>query len=322
MSAPSSLPGPVLDRPNRQSVDLNSLSSAPYPPGQADPDSDADGTSTERFALSGGPTGSVLVEVTRPVGVAGPLPVVLFLHGLSRVPAENGARASANGRLMRTFALGTDAAVVLVHYGHGSEAAHPVAVEQCYAVARWLAERGGDIGLDGDRMAVVGDSRGGHLAAALTLLAKERGKVRLVQQVLLCPLTDNGLASASHRSLAKSCLVGRDALRRFWNRYVPDLQRCGPGTASPSQAAPEQLAGLPPALVVTSEADAVRDEAEAYAAQLRAAGVEVVSVRYLGTVHGFMVLDRLRDTASARTALFQTLDIVHRALHSRRDRPR
>ncbi len=330
MNAPSPRPRPVLDRPTQEFVDRCSLSLAPYPleppPERADSDLDENGTYTEWFALSGGATGHVRVEVIRPVGVTGPMPVVLFLHGLGGVQEDAGARTSPRaphtGRLVHAFTLGTDAAVVLVHHASAPQAPYPVAVEQCYAVARWLAERGGEIGLDGSRMAAVGYSTGGNLVAALTLLAKERGEVRLVQQVLLCPVTDAGLDTPSHREFAEGYGVGRDALLRFWDRYVPDVRRRGLATASPLRATPEQLAGLPPALVVTGEADVVRDEGEAYAAKLRAAGVEVVAVRYLGTIHGFMVLDQLHHTNSARAALTQTLDIVHTALHSRRGRPR
>ncbi|MGW2180471.1 alpha/beta hydrolase [Streptomyces sp. NPDC001732] len=251
------------------------------------------------------------------------MPVVLFLHGLDYVLGEGGTDTSSQihvGHLARMFALGTDAAVVLIDYALPPAAPYPVAVEQCYAVARWLCERGREIGLDGSRMAAVGDSAGGNLVAALTLLAKERGGVRLVQQVLLCPVTDAVFDTPSYRQFAEGYFVGRDTMRRFWDQYVPDVWLRDRPTASPLRATLEQLTGLPPALVVTSEADVVRDEGEAYSARLRVAGVEVVSVRYHGTIHGFMVLDRLRDTASARAALVQTLDIVHVALHSRRDR--
>ncbi|CAL9287420.1 alpha/beta hydrolase [Streptomyces sp. SudanB182_2057] len=335
----SDLPPPprrrtVLDRPTREFVDQGSVSSVPHRleprSGHTDPVLDEDATTTEWFLLPGGPTGHVRVEVVRPVGGVGPLPVVLFLHGLGHglghvlrdALGDAGTRTSSPthaSRLARTFALGTDAAVVLVDYASAPEAAYPVAVEQCYAVARWLCERGGEIGLDGSRMVAVGDSVGGTLVAALTLLAKERGGVRLARQVLLCPVTDSDLGTSSYREFAEGYFVGRDTMRRFWDRYAPDVRQRGLATVSPLRATLEQLAGLPPALVVTSEADVVRDEGEAYSARLRAAGVEVVSMRYHGTIHGFMVLDRLRDTDSARAALIQTLDIVHLALHTRRD---
>ncbi|MFJ9823077.1 alpha/beta hydrolase [Streptomyces sp. NPDC101160] len=275
---------------------------------------DEEAVSTEWFALPGGPTGHVRVQVVRPADSVGRIPVVLFLHGLGWVLGD----AGTHERLVRAFALGADAAVVFVEYERAPEARYPVAVEQCYAVAKWVCERGGEIGLDGSRVAAVGDSTGGNLVAALTLLAKERGGVRLLQQVLLCPVTDAGFDTPSYREFATGYFLGGETMRWFWDQYLPDVRQRNQVTASPLRASLEQLAGLPPALVVTGEADVVRDEGEAYATKLRAAGVPVVSMRYHGTIHGFMVLDQLRDTDSARAALVQALDTVHVALHRRR----
>ncbi|GLX49439.1 esterase [Streptomyces hygroscopicus subsp. hygroscopicus] len=323
--APSSVRQPVLDRPTRAFVAQHSC-----PPSTHDPDLerarrdlarlhgghdplDHEATSTEWLALSGGPTGHVRVQVVRPVDSVGPMPVVLYLHGLGWSLGD----ARTHEHLVRACALGTDAAVVFVDYERAPEARYPVAVEQCYAVAKWICEQGGEIGLDGSRMAAVGDSAGGNLVAALTLLAKERGEVRLVQQVLLYPITDADFDTPSYQEFAKGYFLDRETMRWFWDQYLPDVRRRGEATASPLRASLEQLAGLPPALVVTSEADVVRDEGEAYAARLRAAGVAVVSMRYHGTVHGFMGLRPLRDSDTARAALTQVLDTVHVALHRR-----
>ncbi|MFF0074329.1 alpha/beta hydrolase [Streptomyces sp. NPDC005494] len=268
-------------------------------------------TWAEWLTVPGGPTGHVRVQVVRPVGSVGRIPVVLFLHGLGWVLGD----ASTHERLVRAFASGADAAVVFVEYERAPEARYPVAVEQCYAVAKWVYERGGEIGLDGSRMAAVGDSTGANLVAALTLLAKERGEVHLVQQVLLCPVTDADFDTPSYREFAQGYYLGRENMRWFWDQYLPNARRRGEVTASPLRATLEQLTGLAPALVVTGEADVVRDEGEAYAAKLRAAGVAVVSMRYHGTIHDFMVLDPLRETYAARAALVQALDTVHVALH-------
>jgi acetyl esterase/lipase len=254
------------------------------------------------------------VKVVRPVDSVGEIPIVLFLHGLGWVLGD----ADTHARLVHAFALGADAAVVFVDYERAPDARYPIAVEQCYAVAKWLSQQGSEIGLDGSRMAAVGDSAGGNLVAALTLLAKERGGVRLLQQVLLCPVTDADFDTPSYREFATGYFLGRETMRWFWDQYLPDERQRGEVTASPLQATLEQLTGLPPALVVTGEADVVRDEGEAYAAKLRAAGVAVVSMRYHGTIHGFMVLDPLRETDAARAALVQALDTVHVALHRHR----
>lgn len=324
----SSSPRPVLDHPTRAFVSQHTCSSSAHHrdleqtrldlarlQGAAAVDPrDEEAVATEWFALPGGPTGHVRVQVVRPADSVGEIPVVLFLHGLGWALGD----ADTHGRLVRAFALGTDAAVVFVEYERSPEARYPVAVEQCYAVAKWVCERGGEIGLDGSRMAAVGDSTGGNLVAALTLLAKERGGVRLLHQVLICPVTDAGCDTPSYREFATGYFLSGETMRWFWDQYLPDVRQRDQVTASPLRATLEQLAGLPPALVVTGEADVVRDEGEAYATKLRAAGVPVVSVRYHGTIHGFMVLDPLRDTEAARAALVQALDTVHVALHRHR----
>lgn len=274
------------------------------------PDSPQDTTATW-FSLPGGPTGRVRVQVVRPIGAAEPTPVVLFLHGLGWALGD----ATAYGRLLREFAVGTDAAVVFVDYARAPLARYPVAVEQCYAVARWIHARGREMGLDGHRIAVVGDSAGANLAAALTLLAQRRGSVRLVHQVLLCPVTDADFDTPSYREFAEGYFLRREDMRRFWDAYLPDVSRRREATAAPLRAALGQLADLPPALVITAEADVLRDEGEAYAARLRAAGVPVVATRYQGVVHGFLLLDACCRTGTARAALIQAVDTVHIALH-------
>ncbi|MEU9132257.1 alpha/beta hydrolase [Kitasatospora sp. NPDC048540] len=282
----------------------------PAVPAAGDPD-DPYGTTAEWLALPGGPTGRVHVQVTRPAGAAEPSPVVLFLPGLGWSLGD----AAAYGRLVREFALGSDAAVVYVDYARAPAARYPVALEQCYAVARWIQAHGHEIGLAGGRIAAVGDCAGGNLVAALTLLARQRGDLRLVHQVLLCPVTDADFDTPSYRRFATGYFLHRDHMRRFWDDYLPETRRRREATAAPLRATPAQLAGLPPALVVTAEADVLRDEGEAYAARLRVAGVPVVATRYQGAVHGFLLLDAVHPTATARAALIQAVDTVHLALH-------
>ncbi|MER7701899.1 alpha/beta hydrolase [Kitasatospora sp. NPDC097605] len=342
MSDPTPFPdrGPVLDRALQEFLaaraadrsageppDLLALLPAGYEtgdrpgggPGGGDPDPDDPdpddpyGTTTEWLALPCGPTGRVSVQVTRPAGAAEPCPVVLFLPGLGWSPGD----AAGYRRLVREVALGTDAAVVFVDYTRAPAARYPVAVEQCYAVVRWIHAHGHEIGLAGERVAALGDSAGANLVAALTLLARERGDVRLVHQVLVCPVTDADFDTPSYRRFATGYFLHRDHMRRYWDAYLPDERRRREATAAPLHATLEQLTGLPPALVVTAEADVLRDEGEAYAARLRAAGVPVVAIRYQGTVHGFLLLDARCPTGTARAALIQVVDTVHVALHRR-----
>ncbi|MEV4613107.1 alpha/beta hydrolase [Kitasatospora sp. NPDC049258] len=257
------------------------------------------------------PAGHVRIQVIRPVDAARPAPVVLFLHGLGWALGDAGSYR----HLLREFAVGADAAVVFVDYGRPPAARFPVAVEQCYAVACWIAEHGHEIGLDGSRIAAAGDSAGANLVAALTLLLHRRGGARLLHQVLLCPVTDADFETPSYRAFPEGYFLHRADMRRFWDAYLPDPADRTQAAAAPLRAGLDELAGLPPALVITAEADVLRDEGEAYAARLRWAGVPVVATRYQGVVHGFVLLGSHCRTASARSALIQAVDTLHIALH-------
>ncbi|GHJ97548.1 esterase [Streptomyces sp. NE5-10] len=265
----------------------------------------------EWITVGGGPTGSVRARVVRPPGSTGPLPVILYIHGSGWVFGN----ARTHDRLVRELAVGAHAAVVFPEYDLSPEVRYPVAVEQNYAVARWIAARGADEGLDGTRLAVVGDSAGGNMGAALTLMAKERGDVVLLQQVLFYPVTDAGFDTDSYHQFATGYFLRRDGMQWFWDQYAPDAEDRARITASPLRATTDQLVDLPPALVITAEADVLRDEGEAYAARLRAAGVAVTAVRVQGVIHDFVTLHALRTTRGARTAITLATDTLHAALH-------
>ncbi|MET8830457.1 alpha/beta hydrolase [Streptomyces sp. NPDC004610] len=280
---------------------------------------------------SGG-SGGVPVRVIRPAGVRGPLPVVLYLHGLGWVfgtpgtPGTTGATGAPNtlgapgtpgtpGRLARELAVRTRAATVLVDHSPAPHTRYPKAVEEIYAVLLWIARRGTAYGLDPDRVAVAGDSAGGNLAAAVTLLAKRRKGPDLAAQLLLSPVTDANFDTCSYQQFAEGYFLSRDAMKWFWDRYTTDPAERAQITASPLRASPDDLAGLPQTLVVVAEAEVLRDEGEAYAAKLRAAGVPTTAVRYQGVIHGFAVLDPMRDTVAARAAIGQGCEFLGEALH-------
>lgn len=163
-------------------------------------------------------------------------------------------------------------------------------------------------------MAVAGESVGGNMTAALALMAKERGDVTFVQQSMYYPVTDAAMDTASYDQFATGHYLSRQSMEWFWDAYAPDRARRSEITASPSQAAVEQLRGLPPALPLVDEADVLRDEGEAYAAKLRQAGVAVTTVRYDGTVHDFMLLNSLTDTHATRAAITPATTFLRAAL--------
>jgi acetyl esterase/lipase len=265
---------------------------------------------SEDTFVPGGPSGQVSVRILRPKGLNGRLPVIIYLHGAGWVFGN----AHTHDRLIRELAAGAGAAVVFPNYSLSPEARYPVAIEENFAVARWVAAHGTEHGLDSSRITVAGDSVGGNMAAALTLMAKERGGIDLVQQVLFYPVTDAAFDTGSYRQFATGYFLRRDAMQWFWDQYTTDPARRAEITASPLRATIEQLRGLPPALVITGEADVLRDEGEAYANKLRRAGVPVTSVRYQGIIHDFVMLNALRETQAAQAAITQAITVLRDAL--------
>ncbi|OXM52516.1 alpha/beta hydrolase [Amycolatopsis alba] len=252
----------------------------------------------------------VEVRIVRPQGVTGPLPVIVYIHGAGWVFGN----FHTHERLVRELAVGAGAAVVFPEYDRSPEARYPVAIEQNYAVAKWVAEHGAENGLDSTKIAIAGDSVGGNMTAALTLLAKQRGDVTFRQQVLFYPVTDANFDTESYRQFAEGYFLALDGMKWFWDQYTTDPAQRAEITASPLRASLDELAGLPPALVITAEADVLRDEGEAYAAKLRQAGVPVTAVRYQGVVHDFVMLNTLRETHAAEAAIKQAIGVLRTAL--------
>ena len=238
-------------------------------------------------------------RIVRPAGLTGVLPVILYIHGAGWVFGN----AHTHDRLVRELAVGSNAAVVFPEYDLSPEARYPHALEQVYSVARWIVASGNEFGLDAERLAIAGDSVGGNMTAAVTLLAKERGDLNFKQQVLFYPVTDASFDTASYHEFAEGYFLQREGMKWFWDQYTTDEAERNQITASPLRATLDQLAGLPDALVITAEADVLRDEGEAYAANLRAAGVEVTAVRIGGVIHDFVMVDALRPTHGAQTAI-------------------
>ncbi|MEU7016307.1 alpha/beta hydrolase [Streptomyces sp. NPDC046385] len=264
----------------------------------------------EWITVHGGPTGDVRTRIVRPRGATGTLPVILYIHGAGWVFGN----AHTHDRLVRELAVGARAAVVFPEYDLSPEARYPVAIEQNYGVAQWIAREGHHKDLDGNRIAVAGDSVGGNMTAALTLMAKQRGDVTLVQQVLFYPVTDAAFDTDSYDRFAEGYFLRRDAMKWFWDQYTTEEAERAQITASPLRASTEQLTGLPPALVITAEADVLRDEGEAYADKLRAAGVPVTALRVQGVIHDFVMLNALRETRGAELAIGVATDILRKAL--------
>jgi len=256
--------------------------------------------------------GDVEIRIVKPVGAAPILPTVLYMHGGGWILGN----AGTHDRLVRELAVGANAAIVFVEYARSPEARYPVALEQGYAVARWIIDNGAKEGLDSQRLAVAGDSVGGNLATALTILAKQRGDVSFVQQSLYYPVTDAAQNTDSYKEFADGPFLTAKNMAWFWDAYLPDAKKRQEITASPFRASLEDLADLPPAFVIVDENDVLRDEGEAYARRLIEAGVPTTIVRYDAILHDFMMLNPVRETQATTAAVEQAIAVLRKALQA------
>ncbi|MFB7322126.1 alpha/beta hydrolase [Streptomyces sp. NPDC056190] len=261
-------------------------------------------------SVPGGPTGSVTVHVVRPKGVTTDLPGIVYIHGGGWILGN----FKTHERLVRQIANGSRAAVVFVDYSPSPEARFPVPVEQAYTVAKWLASNGRQIGVDSSRLAIAGDSVGGDMTAAVTLLAKQRGGPQFKKQVMMYPVTDANFNTASYKRFAENCWLTSEAMKWFWNAYAPNAKDRQNPIAAPQRATIDQLRGLPSALVIT-DSDVLRDEGNAYADKLKKAGVPTSVTHYPAITHDFMMLNALSDTESDKKAVAEVTDALHKALH-------
>jgi acetyl esterase len=257
-----------------------------------------------------GPTGSVLVRIVRPPNGHRTLPVVIYFCGGGWMLGD----ADVYDRLLREIATGIPAAVFFVEYDRAPEAQYPVAIEQAYAALKYVAEHDQPLNVDATRLAIMGDGAGGNIAAAVTLMAKERRGPNIELQVLFYPIMDAEFDTDSYEQFEGGPLVTKAAMEWLWDAYLPDRARRSEITAAPLKATVDQLRDLPEALVIVAENDVLRDEGEAYARKLSDAGVRVTSVRYNGTVHSFVLLNALADTPAARGAIAQAIWALRSAL--------
>ena len=238
-----------------------------------------------------GPTGDVPIRIYTPEG-SGPFPILLFIHGGGWVICN----LDTHDPLCRAFSRRAGCVVVSVDYRLAPEHKYPAAVEDVYAAALWVAQNAESLHGDPARIAVAGDSAGGNLSAALTLMARDKGAPDLVCQLLIYPVTNAyALDTQSYHNYAEGYMLLRDDMIWYRDHYLQRLDDGKAPYASPLLC--DDLSGLPPAHVMTAEFDVLRDEGEAYAQRLYQAGNEVTCVRYNGLIHGFMSMDGILSKA-------------------------
>lgn len=252
----------------------------------------------------------VNIHITKPSGIGANAPVFIFIHGGGWVLGDY----PTHRRLVRDLVVGSGAVAVFPDYTPSPEAQYPVAIEQIYATVKWVAANGNEIGVNGRNLAVVGNSVGGNMTAAVVLMAKERKGPAIKLQVMFWPVTDADFKTGSYKEMAEGRFLTKKMMTWFWDNYLPDEDKRKEIYASPLQATLEQLKGLPPALVQTAENDVLRDEGEAYARKLNEAGVAVTLARYSGLIHDYGLLNPLAEVPAVKIALLQAASVIKEAL--------
>ena len=252
-----------------------------------------------------GPGSEIPVRIYTPAG-PGPFPILAWFHGGGWVIGDlDSADPTA-----RHLAVGAGCVVVSVDYRLAPETKFPGAADDCYAATQWAVQHAAQLNGDPGRIAVGGDSAGGNLAAAVTLMARDRGGPSLAFQLLVYPVTHCSYMTNSYQSFAEGYMLTRASMQWYWDHYLKDVADANNPYAAPLLAS--DLSGLPPALVLTAECDPLCDEGAAYAQRLKEAGVHTTYSCYDGMIHGFFGMPAVLDKgklaiAEASAALQQAL---------------
>ncbi len=253
----------------------------------------------------------VKVHITKPKGVKPNAPVFIFIHGGGWVLGDY----PTHRRLVRDLVVNSGAVAVFPDYSPSPEVQYPVAINEIYAATQWVAEHGHEIGVDGKKLAVVGNSVGGNMSAVIALMAKDKKGPAIKLQVLLWPVTDANFENESYNAFAEGRFLTKNMMKWFWDNYLPDVEKRKEIYASPLQASIEQLKGLPETLVQTAENDVLRDEGEAYARKLNEAGVKVTLTRYNGLIHDYGLLNPIAHVNSIQVATLQAAAVIKSVLN-------
>ena len=251
-----------------------------------------------------GPEGPIPVRVYTPPG-EGPKPGLVFFHGGGWVLCD----LDTHDGTCRELALGADCVVVSVDYRLAPEAKFPAAPEDCYAATQWTFREADRLGIDPERIAIGGDSAGGNLAAAVSMMCRDRKAARPIHQLLIYPVTHHDFGTESYRENGKGYFLTTEMMRWFWHHYLETEADGAHPLASPLVA--EDLSGLPSATVLTADYDPLRDEGRAYAERLEAAGIPTRYTNYPGVFHGFFAMPQ--ELPRARQAVQETCKALRSA---------
>lgn len=239
----------------------------------------------------------IKLNIVRPSGSDATLPVFIFIHGGGWVLGDY----PTHKRMVRDLVVLSGAMGIFVNYTPSPEARYPQAVNEIYATTKWVAAHGAEIGADGSRLAVVGNSVGGNMTAVTTLKAKENNGPKISLQVLFWPIVDARFDHDSYARYGQDRFLTTPLMQWMYDQYTTDATEREQIYASPINATTEQLKDLPPALIQVADADILRDGGEAYGRKLDEAGVPVTTIRYNGTIHDFGLLNALAGTPQTKS---------------------
>lgn len=240
---------------------------------------------------------TIKLNIVRPEGSKGQLPVFIFIHGGGWVLGDY----PTHKRMVRDIVVLTGFAGVFINYTRTPDAKYPQAINEIFAATKWVAEHGEEIEVDGKNLAVVGNSVGGNMTAVTVLKAKEAGGPEIKLQIMLWPIVDANFETESYKQFGADRFLTTPLMKWMYDLYTTDPVERKEIYASPLQATVEQLKGLPPALIQVAESDILRDEGEAYGRKLDEAGVKVTTVRYNGMIHDFGLLNGLATEPAVRS---------------------
>lgn len=240
---------------------------------------------------------TVKLNIVRPAGATGVLPVFIFIHGGGWILGDY----PTHKRMVRDLVVLSGAAGVFVNYTPSPEAQYPQAINEIYTATKWVAENGSEINVDGKRLAVVGNSVGGNMTAVTALMAKAKGGPEIKLQIMMWPVTDYNPERESWKQFGEDRFLTSSLMKWMFDQYTTDAAQRKEIYHSPLQASAEQLKGLPPALIQVAENDILRDEGEAYGRKLDEAGVKVTTIRYNGMIHDFGLLNALAELPTTRS---------------------
>lgn len=254
--------------------------------------------------------GSINVYIVVPTYYQPVRNIIFYIHGAGWVFGS----FHTHEKLVRELAYRTNSVVIFPEYSRSPEARFPVAIEQCYFVLNKIPSilRKNNIVANMNTLTVAGDSVGGNMAIAMTMISKFENGPRIHKQLLYYPVTNDNFNTKSYLMFASGYYLYREGMKWFWDQYEPDIQKRNSILATPLKADIELLRNMPDAMILNGEADVLRDEGEAYANKLREAGNDVTALRFQGMIHDFVMLNSLDETDACRAAMDVSTEWINR----------